>query len=105
LREALRVLKPGCHLYVETPDFKRTIENVMRAFEDKSVERIHVWTTSLYGKSEREGMAHHWGFYSGLMRKEMRHQGFTEIETLDKVEDMISTHYKQEPVLLIKGTK
>lgn len=105
LREMHRVLKPGGHLYVETPDFKRTIDNLLAAFLSGDTEGIHVWTTSVYGKNERKGMAHHWGFYEGLLRREFRYQGFKEVERLIDIDEMISTHYKQEPVLLVRGTK
>ena len=105
LAEMHRVLKPGGVLYVEVPDLMRTIENLHQSFEAGDVEAIHIWTTSLYGKNEREGMAHHWGFYEGLLRREMRHQGFKELDHLTEKEDMISEHYRQEPVLLVRGVK
>ena len=105
LREMHRVLQPGGNLYVEVPDFKETVENLSKAFNQNDVGAVHVWTTSLYGKSERFGMAHHWGFYEGLLRREFRHQGFTDVNRLVEKEDMISTHYKQEPILLVRGTK
>ena len=105
LREMHRVLKPGGVLYVEVPDFKGTIDNLLAAFNSNDVEAIHIWTTSVYGKNERAGMAHHWGFYEGLLRREFRHQGFKEVDRLLEKDEMISSHYKQEPVLLIRGTK
>jgi predicted SAM-dependent methyltransferase len=105
LSEMHRVLEPGGILFVETPDFKGTVDNLLAAFIGNDVEAIHIWTTSVYGKSEREGMAHHWGFYEGSLRRDFRKQGFKEVTRLTKVDDMISTHYKHEPVLLIRGTK
>ncbi len=105
LREMYRVLKPGGHLYVETPDFMGTINNLQGAFVTGDVESIHIWTTSVYGKNEREGMAHHWGFYEGLLRRAFRNQGFNEVDRLTEIDEMISTHYKQEPILLIRGVK
>ena len=105
LREMHRVLKPGGYLYVEVPDFQGTVSRLMGAFEVGDVEAIHVWTTSVYGKNERAGMAHYMGFYEGLLRREFRNQGFTDVDRLVKKEDMISTHYKQEPILLVRGTK
>ena len=105
LREMHRVLKPGGHLYVETPDFRGTIARLQDAFEQSDADAIHVWTTSVYGKNERPGMAHYMGFYEGLLRREFRHQGFDKVERLTETKDMISTHYKQEPVLLVRGTK
>ncbi len=105
LREMHRVLKPGGSCYVETPDFKSTIDNLVDSFKNGDLKAIHVWTTSIYGKNEREGMAHHWGFYEGLLRREFRIQGFKEVERLLDKADMISSHYKQEPVLLVRGMK
>lgn len=105
LAEMHRVLEPSGVLYVETPDFMGTVTRLSAAFKNGDAESIHVWTTSTYGKNEREGMAHYWGFYEGLMRRAFRHQGFYDVERLTSTEDMISTHYKQEPVLLIRGIK
>ena len=105
LAEMHRVLKIGGTLYVETPDFKGTVKNLSDAFERGDPESIHVWTTSVYGKNETEGMAHYVGFYEGLMRRAFRHQGFINVVRLTDTEDMISTHYKQEPILLVRGTK
>ncbi len=100
-----RVLRPGGLLYVEVPDFQGTVANLTAAFESGNADAIHIWTTSLYGKSERYGMSHHWGFYEGLLRREFRYQGFTDVDRLVEKEDMISTHYNQEPILLVRGTK
>jgi predicted SAM-dependent methyltransferase len=105
LREMHRVLKPGGVLWVEVPDFKGTVDNLLAAFISNDVDAIHIWTTSVYGKNERAGMAHHWGFYEGLLRREFRYQGFKEVTRLTEKDDMISTHYKQEPVLLVRGVK
>ncbi len=105
LAEMHRVLEPGGVLYVETPDFMGLVKNLASSFNSGDIEQIHIWTTSTYGKNEREGMAHHWGFYEGLMRRAFRHQGFKDVDRLTAVDDMISTHYKQEPILLIRGTK
>ncbi len=105
LSEMHRVIRPGCAVYVETPDFKGTVANLTKAFEAKNYRDVHIWTTSTYGKSEREGMSHHWGFYSKLLIDAFHSQGFSEAVELDDVVDMISTHYKQEPVLLVRGTK
>jgi predicted SAM-dependent methyltransferase len=105
LGEMHRVLKPGGHLYVEVPDFQMTMLNLEEAFQRGDVEAIHKWTTSVYGKNEREGMCHYWGFYEGLLRRAFRWRGFKDVERLMGKDEMISTHYKQEPVLLVRGTK
>lgn len=103
--EMHRVLEPGGHLYVEVPDFQGTVQNLTAAFEQGNIEGIRLWTTSIYGKSERAGMSHHWGFYEGSLRREFREQGFKEVTRLTETEDMLSGHYRQEPILLVRGTK
>lgn len=105
LAEMYRVLKPGKHLYVETPDFRGTIEKLQQAFEHTDTKAIHVWTTSVYGKNERKGMQHHWGFYEELLCNEFHICGFNAVERLIKKDDMISPHWSQEPVLLVRGMK
>ena len=105
IREMHRVLKEGGSCYVETPDFMGTVDKLYNSFKNQDTEAIHIWTTSTYGKSERVGMSHHWGFYEGLLRREMRHQGFETVVRLSEREEMISTHYRKEPILLVRGTK
>lgn len=105
LSEMCRVLRPGGVCYVETPDFKGTIDKISQAFERNDVTAIHIWTTSIYGKNERAGMAHHWGFYEGLLRLAMWDQGFKDVVRIVDKNEMISKHWKQEPVLLMRGTK
>jgi predicted SAM-dependent methyltransferase len=105
LKEMYRVLEPGGVLYVETPDFQGTVENLKTAFDNGDTEALHIWTTSIYGKNERPGMAHYWGFYEGLLRRKMRHTGFKEVTRLKEIDEMVSGHYRQEPILLVRGTK
>ena len=105
LREMHRVLKKGGACYVEVPDFRATIQWLEAAFRDGDVDLVHCWITSIYGKNEIPGMAHHWGFYEGALRRAFRHQGFRDVERLRALDDMISTHYQQEPILLVRGTK
>lgn len=106
LSEMHRVLKPGGDLYVETPDFRGTVTKLQQAFECTDMRAIHIWTTSVYGKNEREGMAHHWGFYEALMLDEFRALGFKDVERITEKEKMLAaSHWQSEPVLLVKGTK
>ncbi len=106
LSEMYRVLKPGGHAYVEVPDFQGTVQCLTDAFAAGDTQAIHIWTTSVYGKSEREGMSHHWGFYEGLLRREFRDVGFAEVARIvDKDKMLAASHWKQEPVLLVRGVK
>lgn len=106
LAEMHRVLRPGGRLYVETPDFRGTIELLQRAFDHTDVGAIHIWTTSVYGKNERRGMQHHWGFYEGLLCHEFRELGFKDVNRIVEKEKMlVASHWQSEPVLLVRGTK
>jgi len=105
LGEMYRVLKPSCYAYIEVPNFQGTMNNLMNAFDKNDIRQIHIWTTSVYGKSEREGMAHHWGFYPKLLSNRMEEVGFKSVEELKRKEEMISPHYKQEPIILMRGRK
>ena len=105
LKEMHRVLQPGGVVFIEVPDFMGTIMYLADAFQKKYLDGIHVWTTSVYGKSEVPGMSHHWGFYEGSLRRMLRDQRFKNIERLGSKDQMISTHYRQEPILLGKGVK
>lgn len=105
LREMHRVVKPGGYVYVEVPDLRGTIDLLHQSFNLGDVYLIQRWTTSIYGKNEIDGMAHHWGFYEGLLRRDLRLCGFKDVVRLTKKEDMISEHWLQEPILLVRGTK
>ncbi len=106
LAEMHRVLKPGGFLYVETPDFQGTVANLMSSFAAGNARAIHIWTTSVYGKNEREGMGHHWGFYEGLLCDEFRTLGFNDVNRIVEKEKMLAaSHWQSEPVLLVRGTK
>ena len=105
LRQMHRVLAPGGYLYVEVPDFHGTVKRLMSAFAARDDHAIHVWTTSVYGKNERHGMAHHWGFHESMLCDEFRALGFAEVDRLVERKDMISPHWRQEPVLLVRGKK
>lgn len=102
LSEMARVLTPGGEAYVEVPDFENIIHNLSLAFEYEKTDMIHKWTTSIYGKNERSGMAHYWGFTFYLLKNKMIEAGFSHVS---RHHDMISEHYRQEPVLLVRGVK
>ncbi len=103
--EMYRVLMPGGCIFVETPDFKQTVAKLTEAFMEDDNTKIHIWTTSIYGKSERYGMAHHCGFYGRTMVILFRNAGFQNVVRVQGDGNMISPHYRQEPVLLMTGTK
>ena len=105
LKEMYRVLKPGCSAFVEVPDFEETVRCLEIAFRSQDRTAIHQWTTSIYGKNERPGMAHFAGFSSDLLEKKMRLAGFEQSRRFWEDSEMISSHYKQEPVILMKATK
>ena len=106
LAELYRVLKPTGVLYVETPDFQGTVSKLTEAFATGDVRAIHVWTTSIYGKNERKGMGHHWGFYEGLMLGELGKQGFKNVVRITAIDELPSaSHYAAEPVLCVRGVK
>ncbi len=105
MSEMYRVLRPGAKLYVEVPDFKATVTKLVAAFVEDNNTEIHKWTTSIYGKSERFGMAHHTGFYGRTLLILFRMTHFNDVRRITGDENMISPHYRQEPVLLMEGTK
>ena len=104
LNEMYRVLKPGARAYVEVPDFRGVVMNLHNAIQEKDMRATHIWTTSIYGKNERSGMAHHWGFTQQLLQESMEKAGFN-LEGRGREINMISGHYRQEPVLLMRGVK
>jgi predicted SAM-dependent methyltransferase len=100
LKEMYRVIMPGHSVFVEVPDFIAVISKLLAA---KDKNGIHKWTTSIYGKNEIPGMAHHWGFTQDLLTTKMTEIGFKKVYRCS--ENEVSNHYKQEPVLVICGVK
>lgn len=105
LHEMHRVLGCDGHVYVEVPDFERTIAKLFKAYNEDDAHAIHIWRTSIYGKTERPGMAHHFGFDEETLKRYMKEAGFSNVHRLSRPHDMISDHWRQEPVLLMKGVK
>lgn len=102
MEEAFRVLKPGGEFWVEVPDFLGMIRTLLEAYQREDHLKVHICTTSIYGKNERNGMAHYWGFTPHLLDAKLREVGFTPTM---QPQDSLSTHYKQEPVLVFKAVK
>ena len=102
-----RVLVPGGLLCLEVPDFEEVVSNLHAAYMTRDLESIHIWKTSIYGKQRYDGDAHHWGFDAEHLKELAQKAGFHEMETWtnSNPEKMISGHYKQEPVILLKAVK
>lgn len=105
LKECYRVLQPGGTLFVEVPDFEQVVYLLADAFTRKDKISIHQWRTSCFGKNEKKGMAHMHGFDFEQLYEFAETAGFANIKRLTAEQDMISGHYQQEPVLLIKAVK
>lgn len=104
-KEVLRVLKPGGVAWIEVPDFEATVYQLSRSFRRGDRKRIHKWTTSVYGKNRFVGDQHRWGLDEQYLLELLRDTGFRKIQRITGEKRMISLHYTQEPVLLMKATK
>lgn len=103
LKELARV---SCgDVYIEVPDFRKIVYLLNDAYTRNDYKKIHVWRTSIYGKSERPGMSHHFGFDFETLNNYMTSAGFKTVIQLTNPSEMISEHYLQEPVILVKASK
>ena len=102
-----RVLQPGGMLYLEVPDFQEVVDNLYNSYLLRNQELIHKWKTSIYGKQRYIGDAHHWGYDAETLKSLANQAGFRSAVTWTNAfpEKMISTHYKQEPVILLEALK
>jgi len=112
VKELHRVLAPGGTAYVEVPDFRQTVHLLNKAFEQDDAKSAHIWTTSIYGKQRFPGDQHCWGFTRHTLEELFVEAGFKSYQIGSAGPDyaigevnMISSHYKQEPVLLVRGVK
>lgn len=107
LSECFRVLRPGCWCYLEVPDFKVIIEELYLALKTNDKETVLRHTTSVFGKTEREGMGHQWGFTHGELKHRMKVVGFDEVGRINDSEVIsgLSSHWKHEPILMMKGKR
>ena len=102
-----RVLTEDGRLFLEVPDFEGTIYRLYAAYEAQDLKEIHKWKTSIYGKQRYVGDSHRWG-YDEVHLKELATQAkfrACRFSTGAMPERMISTHYKQEPVILLEAIK
>ncbi|SRR5258706_2908133 len=110
-----RVTKPGGICYIEVPDFLTICRRLVNAFETGDREAEHRWTTSIYGKQRSPGDQHCWGFNFWTLAELGQQAGFIDTDVAVSnifspvyrysAKDMISSHYKQEPILLFRGRK
>lgn len=98
-KEIYRVLKPGGVVFIEVPNFIKICALIVDCYREENWEQMRIWTTSVYGKNRHAGDKHYWGFSEEILTKDLEKQGF-EVEPQS---EMISEHWKQEPVLLIKA--
>lgn len=111
-----RVTKPGGVICIEVPDFLEVCRKLVKAFETGDKEAEHRWTTSIYGKQRSPGDQHCWGFNLWTLTGLCQNAGFITKDVIPSSvfdipgckyspKDLISSHYKQEPILLYKGFK
>lgn len=105
LKECLRVLQPGAAFFLEVPDFQKVVYKLADAFTNNDKESIHKWVTSVFGKTERRGMSHHYGFTYDKLIELSQAAGFSKIRRLNTEAEMISKHYWLEPIILVELIK
>jgi SAM-dependent methyltransferase len=105
LEEMFRTLKEGGTFYVEVPDFEKQCETYLVNLKHGTNEQAHLIRTGIWGKTERPGMGHQFGFDGGLLERALHRTGFKGTEFLCKQEDMISSHWRSGHILLFRATK
>lgn len=113
VKEMFRITAIGGSCFIEVPNFKETVRLLHEAYVKEDLKMQHIWTTSIYGKQRSPGDQHCWGFTNTTLTELFHEAGFTitvwnagyESKWQNDLLKPISTHYKQEPILLVKGTK
>jgi predicted SAM-dependent methyltransferase len=100
-----RVLEPGGLCYIEVPDFPQQCRDYLAALDHGNRWSQHLIRTAIWGKPERLGMGHAWGFDKDLLERSMNKSGFDRVVFLTAKEDMISRHCRDGAVLLVRGSK
>lgn len=102
-----RLLKPGGVLYIEVPDFPKTVELLHNAYKAKDEREVHIRKTSIYGKQRYPGDQHCWGFDVNELTNLAVAAKFSFVRVFknEDKDEMISGHHRQEPILLLKAVK
>jgi len=100
-KEMVRVLKPNGIVHIEVPNFIKICELITDSYKKQNMEQVRIWTLSVYGKNRHGGDKHYWGFSEELLRSDLEKIGLK----VDFPTEMISNHWKKEPVILVRGVK
>jgi len=106
--ECYRTLQPKGTCYVEVPDFQEVALRYITKLKEGGDKAAHCWLTSIYGKQRYQGDAHNWGFTQTSLLALFQTAGFSNVQCFKSTthpKKMISSHHKQEPVILAVGRK
>ncbi len=98
LLEIARTLSPFGSAFVEVPDFLEVVRLLVEAAQRGDHEEARIRTVGVYGKGRHFGDFHHWGFAPWYLENLFRQVGLK----CERQKEMISAHYRQEPVLLYR---
>lgn len=98
LREIQRTLHGAGRAWVEVPDFLQVARHLVDAAGRGDHEEVRIRTVGVYGKGRHMGDFHHWGFAPWYLENLFAQSGLR----CERSYDMISGHYRQEPVLLYR---
>ena len=101
LREIQRTLHAEGSAWVEVPDFLQVVRQLVDAARRSDHEEVRIRTVGVYGKGRHNGDFHHWGWSPWYLEDRIREAGMVP----ERSYEMISGHFRQEPILLYKCTK
>lgn len=98
LKECARVLSASGSLFVEVPDFLSVCRQLVEAADRGLEEEVRIRTVGIYGKGRHFGDFHHWGWSPWYLEQKIREAGLE----CERSYEMISGHWRQEPVILMR---
>ena len=100
LREIARVLagNGAGYAFIEVPDFLSVVRLLVAAADRGEHEECRIRTVGVYGKGRHFGDFHHWGFAPWYLENLLGQAGLR----CRRDHEMVSAHWKQEPVLLYR---